>query len=110
MTGLFISRIYLLAIIAGENAHGTELPSIGTIDDAREILLWTNRQVQERLLTTIMLVSVSYDQVLEKDGYKWIGYLSYSGSEDMCSMQVKLNTKMDGKKEGGVGITERMVS
>lgn len=45
--------------------------------------------------------SVSYDQVLEKDGYKWLGYLSYSGSRRYVQYAELSNTEKGWKKEGG---------
>ena len=45
--------------------------------------------------------NVHYDQVLEKDGYKWIGYLSYSGSRRYVQYAELSNTENGWKKEGG---------
>ena len=58
MTGFIHFKDLSTSHSAGENARSSELPSSGTMVFTGNRLLWTNHQLLDRLLTTIMLVRV----------------------------------------------------
>lgn len=46
--------------------------------------------------------NVSYDQIVEKDGYKWLSYLSYSGARRYVQYEELSGSENGWKKEEGV--------
>ena len=76
MTGFIHFKDLSTSHSAGENARSSELPSSGT-------MVFTGKSpIMDQPSSTGQVIdyyyageSVSYDQVLEKDGYKWLGYL-----------------------------------
>ena len=94
------------------NARNSEFPSSGTIVFTGKSPIMDQTIKQGQVIDYYYAgESVSYDQVLEKDGYKWPGYLSYSGSRRYVQYAELSNTEKGWKKKGrGVGNTERMVS
>lgn len=85
-----------------EGSRNSELPSSGTI-------VFTGKSpIMDQPSRTGQVIdyyyageSVSYDQVIEKDGYKWLGYLSYSGSRRYVQYAELSNTVKGWKKEEG---------
>lgn len=102
MTGFIHFKDLSASHGASEGARSSELPSSGTI-------VFTGKlPIMDQPASTGQVIdyyyageSVSYDQVLEKDGYKWIGYLSYSGSRRYVQYAELSNTENGWKKEGG---------
>ncbi len=103
MTGFIHFRDLSSSRGVSEGARGLEFSSSGTHTFTQK------SAIRKHPSSTAQVIdyyypgeNVSYDQIVEKDGYKWLSYLSYSGARRYVQYEELSASENGWKKEDGV--------
>ena len=103
MTGFIHFRDLSSSSGVSEGARGLEFSSSGTMIFTRKIPIRNQPSSEGQVIDYYYSgESVHYDQILEKDGHKWLSYLSYSGARRYVQYEELSASENGWKKEGSV--------
>ena len=103
MTGFIHFRDLSSSRGVNDGARGLEFSSSGTMVFTRKIPIRNQPSSEGQVIDYYYPgENVSYDQIVEKDGYKWLSYLSYSGARRYVQYEELSASENGWKKEGSV--------